>query len=103
MSETAAETRKTISDPITLEVPVQRGGEQISEVRLRRPGGGEMRGLNIHDLLKLDVDSIHTLLPRITMPPLTKPEVLALDPADLVSLSVEVSDFLVPAGLRPPA
>lgn len=105
MSETAPapEARKTLSDPVTLEVPVQRGSEAIGEVRVRRPNAGEMRGLNLHDLLKLDVDAMMKVLPRVTVPSLTAAEVTALDPADLVALSSEIADFLVPAGMRPPA
>lgn len=105
MSETAPapEVRKTLSDPVTLEVPVQRGTETIGEVRVRRPNAGEMRGLNLHDLLKLDVDAMMKVLPRVTVPSLTAAEVTALDPADLVALSSEIADFLVPAGMRPPA
>lgn len=105
MSETApaTEVRKTLSDPVTLEVPVKRGSEAIGEVRVRRPHSGEMRGLNLHDLLKLDVDAMMKVLPRVTVPSLTAAEVDALDPADLVALSSEIADFLVPAGMRPPA
>lgn len=103
MSETAPTARKMISDPVALESPIQRGETTIASIELRRPNSGELRGLNLHDILKLDVDSMHKLLPRITVPPITPAEAMSLDPADLVALSAEVSDFFVPAGMKPPA
>lgn len=98
-----ANQRKMISDPVDLEVPIKRGEQLIGTVQLRRPQGGELRGLNLHDILKLDITAMHDLLPRITMPPLTRFEVQALDPADLVQLSAEITDFFVPAGMKSPA
>jgi hypothetical protein len=93
--------KKTISDPVELEDPIKRGEEEIASIRIRKPGGGELRGLNLHDLLKLDVDTVHELLPRITMPPITKAEAVAMGPADLVSVSAEIADFFVPKGMKP--
>jgi len=97
--------KKAISDAVELEEPIVRGegdtAQTIDKLQLRRPNSGELRGLNLHDVLKLDVDTMHELLPRITMPPITKAEAQRLDPADLVSLSAEVADFFVPKGMKP--
>ena len=51
-------------------------------------------------LLNLDYGALETLLPRITIPPLTKPEVAALDPSDLIQLGSEVMDFLLPKAAK---
>jgi hypothetical protein len=97
--------KKAISDVVTLEEPIVRGegdkAQTIETLQLRRPNSGELRGLNLHDVLKLDVDTLHELLPRITVPPITKAEAQRLDPADLVSVSAEVAGFFVPRGMMP--
>lgn len=93
--------RKTISDPIDLEVPIVRGEQKIDKLQLRRPIGGDLRGLNLHDILKLDVNQVRTLLPRITVPTILPEEATALDPVDLVMLSTELADFFTPSALRP--
>ena len=81
---------------ITLETPIQRGETQITEVTLRKPQSGELRGLELADLLRMDVTANIKLLPRITTPTLTEADVAALDVADLTVLASEVSSFLLP-------
>lgn len=50
------------------------------------------------DVVQLKVDALHELLPRITMPPLTRDEVEDLCPADFFKLSTEIADFFLPKG-----
>ncbi|MDM3892800.1 MULTISPECIES: phage tail assembly protein [Pseudomonas] len=78
---------------VELDTPVQRGEQEITEVELRKPSSGELRGIQLADLLQMDVGALIKLLPRIT--PLTEAEVRALDPADLVALGVKVTGFLL--------
>lgn len=80
---------------ITLEAPLKRGESEIAEVQLRRPNSGELRGLSLVQLAQMNVDEIRKLLPRITVPPLTAPEVDQLDPADLMEVAGAVGDFLL--------
>ena len=70
---------------VELDTPVKRGEQEITEV--------ELRGIQLADLLQMDVGALIKLLPRIT--PLTEAEVRALDPADLVALGVKVTGFLL--------
>ncbi|MDG2513211.1 phage tail assembly protein [Sphingobium yanoikuyae] len=86
--------------PVTLDAPVIRGEQKIDTVQVRMPHGGELRGLSLSALLNLDYGALETLLPRITIPPLTKPEVAALDPSDLIQLGSEVMDFLLPKAAK---
>ncbi|MGL4733912.1 MAG: phage tail assembly protein [Enterovibrio sp.] len=81
---------------IVLDQAITRGKEAITEVTLRKPKAGELRGLSLTDLLTLDVNAIATVLPRISEPVITKDEVLNMDPADLVQIGSEISLFLVP-------
>lgn len=82
---------------VTLESPIQRGATHIELLHLRRPLAGALRGINLAELLNLRAEAVMVLLPRITEPPLTKPEVEKMDPVDLVACALEVVNFLAPA------
>jgi hypothetical protein len=86
---------------ITLDTPIQRGGQVIEQVSLRKPTAGELRGCNLTDLLQMDVNALQAVLPRITQPTLTKVDVAGMDPADLLQLGTEVAGFLLPKAARP--
>ncbi|QYX51516.1 phage tail assembly protein [Pseudomonas sp. S07E 245] len=78
---------------VELDTPVRRGDQVIDTLTLRKPSSGELRGIQLADLLQMDVGALIKLLPRIC--PLTEGEVRALDPADLVALGVKVTGFLL--------
>lgn len=84
------EQRKTI----LLDEPIQRGTTLISEVQLRKPKAGELRGVTLMELSTLDVMALQKVLPRITTPTLSTQEVNQLDLADLMALGAEVAIFL---------
>lgn len=86
---------ETISKPVTLETPIKRGDQEIAAILVRKPQGGELRGVSLVNLLNMDYGALEIVLPRITSPALTKQEVIAMDPADLVQLATEVSGFLL--------
>lgn len=88
----------TTNKPITLETPIKRGEQEIAAVTLRKPGAGELRGLQLQSLMQGDVNNILGLLPRITVPPLTGAEAEALDPADLAALTGAVQGFFMTKG-----
>lgn len=78
---------------ITLDTPITRGEQTIGTITVRKPGAGELRGVSLMDLMRMDVTALHTVLPRITTPTLTTADVSRLDPADLTQLAVEVTGF----------
>lgn len=81
--------------------PIKRGETEISEVTLRKPNTGALRGLKMLEIMRMDVNSMLMLLPRISEPALLPAEAADLDPADLMRLSNEVvSFFMNPADLR---
>ncbi len=88
---------KTVQVIVKLETPIQRGSSVIDAVTLRKPLAGALRGLNLSELLALRAESVMLLLPRITTPTLTREDVAAMDPVDLVACATEVVDFLLPA------
>lgn len=94
---TADETSKTIQ----LDYPIKSAGDQeIKEVTVHKPSSGALRGLSLTDLLRMETNALHTILPRVTQPMLVKQDVDKLDPADLVQLGTAVVGFLVPKGDR---
>jgi len=88
---TGAGTYKTV----ILDEPLTRGASMISEIQIRKPKAGELRGVSLIELGHMDVAALQRVLPRITSPILTTQDVANLDPADLVSLGAEVAYFLV--------
>ena len=80
----------------TLDTPIKRGEQEITEITLRKPASGELRGVNLTDLIQLDVTALARVLPRISAPTLTEQDVNRMDPADLFKLGTQVAGFLLP-------
>jgi hypothetical protein len=81
---------------ITLIRPILRsGGQTVTEVGVRQPDVGSLRGLKMTDILQMDVNAMLALLPRITEPALLPSEVAGLAPADFMSLSGKVVGFFL--------
>ncbi|CCV36880.1 tail protein [Yersinia phage vB_YenM_42.18] len=85
---------------ITLDVPIVRGGNTITEVTVNKPNAGALRGVRLQALMETDVDALIRVLPRITTPNLTVPEVNNLDPADIYALSQALALFFLPNSVR---
>lgn len=92
---TATESTTTPAG-IKLHRPIVRGEHTITHLQLREPSAGELRGLSLAELLQMQTTALVTLLPRVTEPPITKPEASALSAPDLINLGGEVLGFLVP-------
>ncbi len=80
---------------VALDTPIKRGNGFITEVTLRKPNAGELRGVSLAELLQMKVDALQTVLPRITNPILHKQDMATLDPADLVNMGTVVVGFLL--------
>lgn len=78
---------------------VHKAGDKIT---VRKPGAGELRGLQINPLIQGDYNSLEALAPRITTPILHKAHVAAMDPADFTAFGGEVLDFLLPTAAKQP-
>lgn len=83
---------------ITLNKPIKRGDTEIKEFDIREPNAGELRGIRLSDLLNGDIESLMTVLPRISSPILQKHEVSSLGAKDIATVAGEVMDFFMPAG-----
>ncbi|HCM9692499.1 TPA: phage tail assembly protein [Enterobacter asburiae] len=84
-------TEKTVQ----LDTPIKRGKKEITEIVLRKPQSGALRGTRLQAIMDMDVGAMMTIIPRISTPTLTAQEMAELDPADLTALSVEVVTFLL--------
>lgn len=82
---------KTIT--VTLPVAQKIGGKQTKEVTLRKPMAGELRGLNMLDLVRMDVSAIGTVLPRISDPMIGQEDFSTLESENLMELAGEVAGF----------
>lgn len=80
---------------LTLKNPITRDGKPISEITLREPTAGELRGIKLFDLTQGDVAAVAELLPRISTPAMTKPEALALKMRDLTSAMTVIGEMLL--------
>ncbi len=89
-------SEKTNEKTVVLDTPVMRGKTQITEIVLRKPQSGALRGTRLQAIMDMDVNAMITVLPRVTTPALTALEIAEMDPADLLSMSVELVTFLLP-------
>jgi len=91
-----AETPPVVDDnTVTLDTPIQRGKTEISSIALRKPTSGELRGIQLIDLLNMDVASLIKVIPRISTPCITAPEATGMDPADLMAVGSKILGFLL--------
>ena len=82
---------------ITLAQPLKQGDKSITEITLRKPMSGELRGIKLLDIMQMDVSAYAPLLPRITTPMLSESQINNLDPADLIQVMTGVQSFFVSA------
>ena len=93
MTDKTDTSAATATPPIQLDVPIRREGQTITTVTLRRPRAGELRGLSMISVLQMEVDALAALVPRISTPTVHTPEVMQLDPADLLAIGMQVVGF----------
>ncbi|WP_034458936.1 phage tail assembly protein [Buttiauxella noackiae] len=81
---------------VTLDTPVIRGNTTLAEITVRKPHSGALRGIRLQALIEMDVDSIMTVLPRVTTPALSKTELMLMEPSNLLQLAMALVTFLLP-------
>ncbi|WP_051145188.1 phage tail assembly protein [Thiomicrorhabdus sp. Kp2] len=84
-----------MSKTITVKLPIAQkiGGNKVEKITLRKPMAGELRGLNMLDLVRMDVTAIGTVLPRISDPLITADDFATLESENLMELSGEIAGF----------
>jgi hypothetical protein len=94
-TETNETTPSADDNGVILDTPITRGKTTIDMLTLRKPQSGELRGVQLIELLNLDVATLIKILPRITSPSITAPEAAGMDPADLLACGSKISAFLL--------
>lgn len=75
-------------------VPLPYGANNtLEKVTIRRPMGGDLRGVKLQQVQELDSEVLFTLLPRITSPAITEAHVQRLDAIDAVKIMIGISNF----------
>jgi hypothetical protein len=82
-------------DAMTLEQPIKRAVGDVTQITLRKPLAGELRGIKVGDLINGDASSVLALLPRITDPFITEQEAAQLDPADFAEIAGRITGFFL--------
>lgn len=94
-------TDQNISPAIELSAPVKRKGGDIDSVRVRKPFGGELRGLELSAIIRGQYDQTALCLSRCTVPNLMISEIEKLDPFDLGALSGTLTGFFMTPPQKP--
>jgi hypothetical protein len=92
----AKEVLTNPENTITLDTPIKRGEQVIAAVTLIKPNTGTLRGVSLADVANSDVNALIKVLPRMTYPSLTEPEVAALELPDILAMAGKVVGFLAP-------
>lgn len=87
-------------ETVTLDNPIIRGDTTINELVINEPKTGSLRGLSLADLMKLDIDTIIKLVPRVSSPAITEHEIADLSVADFTKVSTAVVGFFAPKSER---
>lgn len=82
---------------VTLKDGIKNGDKKITELTIREPSAGELRGIAVVDIARMDVSAYITLLPRITTPTLNTEQINSMSFPDITSVMDKVTDFLEPA------
>lgn len=82
-----------MSNPVPLTRPLKRGDTEINDVALREPGAGELRGLDMFDVIRMNVTAHRALVPRISS--ITANEFDMLSAKDLMAVQTEVVAFFM--------
>ncbi len=78
---------------VTLPVPIEKDGKEITEIELRKPCAGNLRGLSLLGVCEMQFEAACTLLPRISI--LNERDLLNMDVANLAPLMTEIASFFV--------
>ncbi len=78
---------------VALPTPFEKDGNTITEIELRKPNAGNLRGLSLLGVCEMQFDAACTLLPRIST--LNERDLLNMEVENLTPLMVEMASFFV--------
>ncbi|MGL5526386.1 MAG: phage tail assembly protein [Aeromonas veronii] len=74
-------------------IPLPRPIRGMTSIRIREPSAGELRGLDVYDLLRMNIQAHRTLIPRISQ--LTANDLDTMRPREIMAVMQEVVGFFV--------
>lgn len=80
---------------VVLDYPIKRSTGDITQVTIRKPKAGALRGVTLMAIAQIDVKALEIVLPRICDPILAPGEIINMDPADLMSVGATVASFFL--------
>ncbi len=94
MSDTT-QAKTPVTVKVSLLEPIERESGPVTELTLRKPRAGEMRGLSLKDLMNADVGAVITLVPRIADPFITDHEAAMLSAEDIAEIGGTIVGFFM--------
>lgn len=79
---------------IELDIAIKNGDTEINEFSLRKPLGGDLRGVNLMDLMNMKIEALATVLPRISTPVIHEHQVYQLELSDIANVFAGIFSFL---------
>ena len=94
MSDTT-QAKTPVTVKVSLLEPIERESGPVTDLTLRKPRAGEMRGLSLKDLMNADVGAVITLVPRIADPFITDHEAGMLSAEDIAEIGGTIVGFFM--------
>ncbi len=83
-----------VIEKVTLKNPIGKGDKKITQLEIRKPQAGELRGIAMTDVYRMDVEAYDVLLPRIATPTLNKNQIGEMSFEDISEIMGKVVGFL---------
>ncbi len=77
----------------TLKYPIPYGDKKLDKITMRKPYGGDLRGVSLTALGTMKTDELFILLPRISSVALTDPQLNTIDPTDILAIFTDLNAF----------
>ena len=97
MTEASAPAAAPKMESLRLTTAIQRGEQSITQLALRKPKAGELRGLSMQELMNARISAVLDILPRITTPPITQQEADNMEVEDVANASGIIIGFFMTA------
>ncbi|MBL4830040.1 MAG: phage tail assembly protein [Aliivibrio sp.] len=78
---------------VKLMTPMEVDGKEVTEIKLRKPCAGDLRGLNLIGVVEMHFDAASVILPRISS--LNERDILNMEVENLAPLMTEIASFFV--------
>lgn len=89
------ETTKTKRNVIALIKPIMRKTKKVRALAVRKVVIGDMNGVSMADVARMDMDALRVIVPRISTPTITADEFSGLDAEDITLIKVIVGSCFV--------